>query len=194
MRLDPRALFAGPVDDVWLEVGFGAGEHLAGQACAHPGVGLIGCEPYLNGVAALLARIDAAGLANIRLFADDARLLLPGLADASLGRVFVLFADPWPKRRHHRRRFVSPAGLALLARVLRDRGELVFASDSAEYVRAALALIVHHPQFAWPARGPADWRQPGPDWIETRYEAKAKRAGARCYYLRFRRRERESRP
>jgi tRNA (guanine-N7-)-methyltransferase len=189
--IDPRALFAAPVDDVWLEVGFGAGEHLAGQAIANPAVGLIGCEPYINGVAALLARIESDALANVRLFADDARLLLPALTEASLGRVFVLFADPWPKRRHRHRRFLSRPTLAALARVLRDGGELVFASDSAEYVRSTLALATHHPAFAWPAAGPADWREPGAGWIETRYEAKARRVGARCYYLRFHRCSRE---
>lgn len=185
--IEPRTLFGGAVDEVWLEVGFGAGEHLAGQAAAHPGVGLIGCEPYLNGVAALLAQIAARGLANVRIFADDARLLLPALTAGSLARVFVLFADPWPKRRHRQRRFFSKATLDVLARVLRAEGELVFASDSADYVRQVLALTVHHPAFAWPARGPADWREPPAGWIGTRYEAKAQRASVRCYYLCFRR-------
>lgn len=186
--IDPRTLFDRAVDAVWLEVGFGAGEHLAGQATAHPTVGLIGCEPYVNGVAALLARIETAGITNVRIFADDARLLLPALKDASFGRVFVLFADPWPKRRHRRRRFFSVETLDALARLLRPGGDLVFASDNADYVRQVLALCVHHEAFAWPARTPACWRMPAHGWIETRYEAKAKRAGARCYYLRFVRR------
>lgn len=183
--ISPGALFEPPVSDVWVEIGFGGGEHLAGQARAHPGVGLIGCEPYLNGVAALLARIEADALGNVRIFADDARLLLPALAEAAVGRVFVLFADPWPKRRHRQRRLLSGETLAVLARVLRPGGDLIFASDSAAYVREVLARIVRQPAWEWPARRPADWRQPPAGWIETRYEAKAKRAGRRCYYLRF---------
>ncbi len=116
--IDPRALFAAPMDQVWLEIGFGGGEHLAAQAAAHPGIGFIGCEPFVNGVARLIARIDEAGLANIRLHPDDARPLLAALPDACVGRVFILFPDPWPKARHHKRRLVTTALLDALARVM----------------------------------------------------------------------------
>ena len=185
--LEPRCLFDRAVGDVWLEVGFGAGEHLAAQAAAHPDIGFIGCEPYVNGVAALLARIEAQGLANIRIFDDDARLLMAALAHASIGRTFVLFADPWPKKRHHDRRFIGTATLSALARLLKDNGELCFASDQAEYVRWTLEHVAADPSFAWSARGPADWRQRPADWFETRYETKALARGETCSYLSFRR-------
>jgi tRNA (guanine-N7-)-methyltransferase len=192
--VDPRRLFPRPVSDVWLEIGFGAGEHLIGQALARPDVGFIGCEPYLNGVAALLAGTAGRGLDTIRVFADDARLLLPHLPDASIGRIFLLFADPWPKRRHHRRRFVGAASMRDLARILVDDGELWFASDHADYVRWTLWHALCHPEFAWDVRRPNDWRSPPADWIETRYQAKAARRGERCFYLRFRRQDRVGGP
>jgi tRNA (guanine-N7-)-methyltransferase len=186
--LDPTRLFEGSVADVWLEIGFGAGEHLAGRAQAHPEVGFIGCEPYANGVAALLARIEALKLERVRIFADDGRLLLSRLAANSLGRAFVLFGDPWPKRRHRRRRFMQPETLDLFARVLRPGGELLFASDNMDYVRCTLAMASAHPAFAWCAEGPGDWREPPVGWVATRYQSKALARGARCVYLRFCRR------
>ncbi len=182
---DPRTAFDRPVNDIWLEIGFGAGEHLAGQALKHRDIGFIGCEPYINGVAALIARIEGLGLDNIRLLADDARPLLPHLADACLGRIFLLFADPWPKLRHANRRFITRPTLDALARLLRPGGTFLFASDHPGYVRWTLWHVSHHPAFVWPARGPQDWRQPPPGWIETRYEAKAKAAGTVCTYLEF---------
>lgn len=187
---EPRALFDGKVRDIWLEVGFGAGEHLVAQAAAHPDVGFIGCEPYVNGVASLLAQVAERGLANVRVFDDDARLLLAALPEASIDRVFVLFSDPWPKKRHNHRRFIGPATLSVLARVLNDDGELCFASDQMEYVRWALEHVTADASFAWRARVPADWRQRPADWFETRYETKALTRGAACSYLRFRRRPR----
>ena len=181
----PHTAFDRPVRDIWLEIGFGAGEHLAGQALTHRDIGFIGCEPYINGVAALSARIEGLDLDNIRIFADDARLLLPHLPSACLGRVFLLFADPWPKVRHANRRLVARPTLDALARLLRPGGTFVFASDHPGYVRWTLWHASRHPAFAWKARGPQDWRQPPPDWIETRYEAKAKAAGSLCTYLEF---------
>jgi tRNA (guanine-N7-)-methyltransferase len=187
---DPRALFGNTVGDIWLEVGFGAGEHLAAQAAAHPDVGFIGCEPYVNGVASLLAQVKERELANVRVFDDDARPLLAALPEASIGRVFVLFSDPWPKKRHNDRRFIGPATRTVLARVLNDGGELCFASDQMEYVRWTLEHLTAEPSFAWSAREAADWRHRPADWFETRYEAKALTRGAPCSYLRFRRRPR----
>lgn len=189
-RLDPGTQFPPATSAVWLEVGFGAGEHLAAQAAAHPDIGFIGCEPYVNGVAALLARIDEAGLANVRILDDDARPLIECLADASIGRVFVLFSDPWPKARHHPRRFIGEATVAALARVLADGGELWFATDDGGYVRWALDHVTRHPAFAWTARRAADWRCPPAGWVPTRYETKALARGDACVYLRFRRRDR----
>ncbi len=190
--LDPAALFGRPVKEVWLEVGFGAGEHLAAQAAAHPEVGLIGCEPFLNGVARLLARIEEQRLSNIRILADAARPLIDALPDASVDRMFVLFPDPWPKKRHHARRFIAPDNLGAIARILRDGAELRMASDDMGYVRWMLFHTLGHGAFEWLARGPEDWRMRPADWPETRYEAKARAAGAACVFLRFRRRPRAS--
>ncbi|MDX9859341.1 MAG: tRNA (guanine(46)-N(7))-methyltransferase TrmB [Rhodospirillales bacterium] len=189
-EIEPRRLFPKAPRAVWLEVGFGGGEHLAAQAEAHPEIGFIGCEPFVNGVASLLAQLDTRRLGNVRLLDDDARLLIDRLSDASIGRVFVLFADPWPKARHAKRRFIRPEVLDSLARIMADDAELRFASDDMGYVRWALERLVAHPGFAWPARRPVDWRRPPPGWCETRYEAKAKAAGRPCAYLTFRRRPR----
>ncbi len=185
--LDPRSLFAGPVSDVWLEVGFGAGEHLAAQARAHSEVGLIGCEPYVHGVARFLGRVAAEGLGNVRVFADDARLLIDALPDAAIGRMFVLFPDPWPKTRHHKRRFVNRAMLDACARILGDRAELRLATDHAEYCRWMLDRFDRHDAFVWLARSARDWRERPDDWPETRYEVKSRAQGARPYFLRMQR-------
>lgn len=191
-RIDPAALFEPPAPDVWLEVGFGGGEHLAEQARAHPDVGMIGCEPFVNGVARLLSEIDRDGLDNIRIHADDARDLIDRLADASIGRAFVLFADPWPKVRHNRRRFIGPENLDRLARVMKDGAELRLASDQMPLIRWMLFHTINHPDFEWAARGPQDWRSRPDDWPPTRYEAKAVGGGITCVYLAFRRRQRET--
>ena len=187
---DLSALFPQTVKEVWLEVGFGAGEHLAEQARFHPDVGIIGCEPFINGIAALLARIERDGLSNVRVFDDDARLLLPRLPDAAISRVFVLFADPWPKKRHHKRRFLTGENLDALARIMHDDAELRFASDHMEFVRWTLDKLTRHRAFQWPARSPKAWRRRPEDWFETRYEAKALAQGDTCVYLAFRRRRR----
>lgn len=185
-RLDPAALFAAPVADVWLEVGFGSGHHLAWQAANTPDIGLIGAEPFVNGVAALLTMIDDQGVGDrVRILPDDARPLLDALPDASIGRAFVLFADPWPKRRHWERRFIGPDNLPRLARVLRDGAELRLASDDMGLVRWMLEHTLHHPDFEWTARGPADWRVRPDDWPATRYEQKAIAAGRKPVFLRF---------
>lgn len=186
-RLDPGGLFEIPVSDVWLEIGFGSGEHLLGRAAANPDIGFIGCEPWLDGVAALLAQAPAGLLPRLRVLADDARPLLAALADASLGRVFVLFSDPWPKRRHHRRRLIQQETLRQFARILRPGGELLFASDHTGYIRWTLALAADQPALRWCARRPQDWRHPPGGWIATRYQQKAQARGERCYFLRFQR-------
>ena len=184
-------LFAPPVEDVWLEIGFGGGEHLVWQARANPGVGLIGCEPFQDGVVKVLGAIDAASetgaLANIRVLADDARPLLRWLPSASIGRAFVLFPDPWPKARHRKRRLVSEATLGELARVLRPGAELRLATDDGDYAGAMLLAIGRQAYFQWTANGPDDWRRRPADWPATRYEEKALREGRRCYFLSFHR-------
>ncbi|MEX1147297.1 MAG: tRNA (guanosine(46)-N7)-methyltransferase TrmB [Sphingomonadales bacterium] len=188
--LDPAALFAGAVDEVWLEIGFGKGEHLAEQAKANPRAGIIGAEPFLNGVAGLLDEIDSRNLGNVRIFAEDVRRLLPTLPDASIGRVFLLFPDPWPKKRHHKRRFIQPDNLDELARVLKDGAEFRFATDHMGYAGWGLRHMMNHAAFEWLAERPADWRNQPVDWHPTRYETKALEDGKSCAYLRFRRRHR----
>lgn len=223
---DPRAYFPSPLDEVWLEVGFGAGEHLLWQAAHHPNIGIIGAEPYISGVAKLLSKLaslspnhtlplsPASGgegrgegvstpaalpqveapphpsplpqggrgecttlggeevSARLRLFVDDARDILEALPDASLGRVFILFPDPWPKTRHHKRRFIQTDTLDALARVLKPGGELRFASDDAGYLNWTLERLMAHPAFAWTATRASDWKTRPADWPKTRYEAK----------------------
>ena len=161
------------MEDVWLEVGFGAGEHLLDQARSHPDVGLIGAEPYEAGVAKLLSKLAEAPPANILIHEGDARDIVSALPDASLGRVFILFPDPWPKTRHHKRRFVQVEMLDALARVMRPGAELRFASDDAGYLAWTLERLLAHLGFAWTARSAADWKIRPAGWPETRYEAKA---------------------
>ncbi len=183
--LDPTGLFAFRPAAVWLEIGFGGGEHLAAQAAAHPGIGFIGCEVFDNGVARLVAAVARQGLGNVRIFADDARLLLAALPAQSVERVFILFPDPWPKMRHRKRRLVTAATLDRLAEILADGGELRLATDDPDYLAAMLALATAHPAFAWQARRPADWQERPPDWPPTRYEEKARAAGRAPAFLRF---------
>ncbi len=175
------------ISDVWLEIGFGGGEHLAVIAAANPTVGIIGCEPFVNGVAKLLAQIAGQDLQNVRLHQDDARDVLEALPDASLGRAMLLFPDPWPKTRHHKRRFVNEETVSQLARVLRPGGEFRVATDIPDYCRWTLGHVVRSGRFDWLADAPDDWRLRPDDWPATRYEKKAIRQGRTPIYLRFRR-------
>jgi len=187
--LDPRAQFAsGEIEDVWLEIGFGGGEHLVEQAIANPNVGLIGCEFFINGVAKALAQIEKQALTNVRLYTKDARDLLGSLTPGSIARAFVLFPDPWPKSRHAKRRIISDWSLDQLARVLRPGGTLRVATDITDYCRWTLAHIRRHPNFDWTAQGPEDWRLRPADWPATRYEKKAIAQGRPPVYLTFQRR------
>jgi tRNA (guanine-N7-)-methyltransferase len=193
--LDPAALFDPALFDqgpreIWLEIGFGGGEHLAAQAAAHRDIGMIGCEVFENGIAKLLGEIVRQDLANLRILTDDARLLLAALPDRSIGRVFILFPDPWPKLRHHKRRIVTRQTLDALAALMKDGAELRLATDDVDYLGWMLARVPVHPAFAWLAEGPADWRVRPSDWPATRYEAKAIAAGRLPYFLRLRRRQR----
>ena len=188
--LDPAALFTPPRRDVWFEIGFGAGEHLAEQAERHPEIGFLGSEVFENGVARLIGDIAHRELANIRIFADDAQLLLERLMPASIGRLFILFPDPWPKERHHKRRLIAPPTLDRLAAILRPGAELRLATDDSGYLAWMLRHLTAHPEFRWTARRPSDWRQRPHDWPPTRYEKKALTAGRRPAFLRFVRRTR----
>jgi tRNA (guanine-N7-)-methyltransferase len=188
--LIPDQLFDAPRSDLWFEVGFGGGEHLAAQAASHPSIGFIGCEPFINGVGNLLQHVDAQELSNIRIVPDDARPVLDALPEASVGRAFVLFPDPWPKQRHAGRRFIGPENLPRLARVLKDGAELRLATDDRQLSRWMLEHTWHWPDFEWLARSAEDWRQRPSDWPQTRYEQKALKAGRTPVFLRFRRRPR----
>ena len=168
---DPRALTPGATE-AWLEIGFGGGEHMAAQAARNPGVLIIGAEPFQNGVASALRHIDEAALGNVRVLDGDVRELLGRMPDASLSRIFVLFPDPWPKSRHHKRRIIQPDTVAEFARLLAPGGRLRFASDVADYVDWSLAHITADSGFRWTARGAADWRLPPADHVTTRYEEK----------------------
>jgi tRNA (guanine-N7-)-methyltransferase len=184
-RLDPRSLFPAPPREIWLEIGFGGGEHLTAQAERHPEIGFIGCEVFENGVVKLLGEIARQDLANIRIYADDARPLLAALAPRSIARVFILFPDPWPKARHHKRRLIAPATLDRLAEIMADGGELRLATDDPGYLGWMLEHTAAHLAFSWTARRIADWRERPQDWPATRYENKARLAGRAPIFLRF---------
>jgi tRNA (guanine-N7-)-methyltransferase len=186
-HFDIAALFGNARPSIWLEIGFGGGEHLAQLAEQHPQTGFIGCEVFENGIVKLLGQIERRRLDNIRIFPDDARLIMAALPPASVDRVFMLFPDPWPKRRQHKRRIVSRETLDALAEIMTDNAELRMATDDADYLSWILEHITAHPAFEWLARRPADWRERPPDWPPTRYEAKARAAGRLPAFLRVRR-------
>ena len=183
--LQPASLFSGPVAETWLEIGFGSGEHLVAQARANPDTGFLGCEPFVSGVAALLAHLPIEDRARTRILADDARLLLDALAPASIGRAFLLFPDPWPKHRHAKRRFVQPHTLDQLARVMRPGSRLRFASDHPVCQHWTLRQVLDHPQFEWTARRPGDFLAPPEDWHGTRYETRSAPGSVSPLFLEF---------
>ncbi len=183
VAVDPQAL--PEAVQTWLEIGFGGGEHLLEQARRNPQALLIGCEPYEDGVIKVLTAIEDDGLKNIRVHMGDVRDVLRQLAPGSLDRAFVLFPDPWPKRKHRKRRLVNSSLLDLLARVLKPNAELRIATDIGDYARTMLEAFQLEPRFLWQAEGPDDWRLQPADWVETKYESKAAEAGRRRYYFRF---------
>lgn len=183
--LDMAALTKG--QPLWLEIGFGGGEHLVHQAAANPDVTFVGVEPYVNGMAMLLGKIRRAGLTNIRLHLGDARDLVDVLPAQSVAKAFLLYPDPWPKARHHRRRFVTQDHLVPLHGVMQAGASLRIATDIEDYVRQALQEVPKA-GFDWTAQGPGDWRAPWDDWLSTRYEQKALREGRTPHYLTFIRR------
>lgn len=172
---------------LWLEIGFGGGEHLLHQARTNPGVDVIGCEPFEDGVVKVLTAIETEHLGNITLHMDDARMVLRALPPAIIDRAFVLFPDPWPKRKHQKRRLVSAPFLAELARVIKIGAELRIGTDIEDYARSMFMAFQVTPAFRWTARAPRDWQIRPADWPETRYEAKAVREGRRSAYLLFER-------
>ncbi len=183
---DLAGLFDAPVEDVRLEIGFGGGEHLIAEARAFPNTGFIGCEPYVNGMAKILAQIEAHAIGNIRLVAGDAAQLLEWAPAHSLARIDLIHPAPWPKRRHWKRRFVQDATIASMARVLKAAGEFRFVSDISDYCAWTLAHFSRSPDFVWTAERAVDWREPWPDYTMTRYGRKAEREGRQAAYLQFR--------
>jgi tRNA (guanine-N7-)-methyltransferase len=183
--IEPRLLFPEATTMV-LEIGFGGGEHLVAQAAAHPETGYIGVEPFMNGVGSCLRHIEEAGVTNVRLHMGDARDVISMLPDAALDRVDILFPDPWPKARHHKRRLVQGDFVASLARIVKPGGEVRFATDWANYAAWTLEIFTHAPHFAWGAERAADWRSPWPRHVTTRYEEK-KLGDCAPVWLRFER-------
>ncbi len=185
--LSPHAIFPG-MRELWMEIGFGGGEHLAAQAAAHPDIGFIGCEPFRDGVVKLLSAVEEHKLNNIRLWADDARPLMERMPDACLSRLYLLFPDPWPKARHHKRRIVNPRMLDAAARLLRPGGEWRIVTDHAEYAEWILLHLTRDNRFEWMANNADDFTQPPDDWVITRYQQKAQAEGRAPLFLFFRRR------
>ena len=184
-RLSLEALFPSSWRELRLEIGFGDGDRLIEQATLNPDVAFLGCEPFLNGVAKAIAAIDDRGLTNIRIHAGDARDLLAALPAGSLDRIELLYPDPWPKRRHHKRRIVSDAFLTAAARVLKRGHELRYATDIDDYCAWTLNFVAQSPDFAWAPERPSDWLIPWEGWKATRYEEKARREGRPSAYLTF---------
>lgn len=199
---DPQKLFAEPVDKIYLEIGFGNGEHLAGQAKNHPEIGFIGAEVFKNGVANLLSLItgikegdnlpekiclEAGRTDNIRVFDDDMRILFSKIPDGFLDKVFVLFPDPWPKKRHENRRFINPENLKKLARVLKKGGILRVATDHKVYKGWALRQLSADSNFKWTASCGNDWKHEPADWVQTKYQRKAINEGRKPVFLDFER-------
>ena len=187
-RIDPSALFNGAGGELFLEIGFGGGEHLAARAGENPASRFIGAEPFVNGVAKLAGQIREKGLENIRIWPEDVRLLLPKLPDAALEGAFILFPDPWPKFKHRERRILQPPVIGELARLIRAGGSLLLASDHAAAKSWLLSSILGAEDFEWLANGPADWRNPPAGWPGTRYGAKAERQGRTSSWFPCRRR------
>lgn len=183
--IDPRSFFDFPVTDVWMEIGFGDGKQLAHQARANPAIGFIGCEPFLNGVAALCRDMQEQNITNIRIFQNDARLLMARLAAHSLGRCFLLNSDPWPKTRHHKRRFIQTHTLDTLHTLLKTGAELRMASDHAGLSAWQFEKTYFHPGYAWTAQSAADWRCRPQDMLETRYQNKGQAQGRDTVFLTF---------
>lgn len=185
---DAALLFPNAPRDIWMEIGFGGGEHLIAEAKEHQERGFIGCEPFENGVAKALALAEETKLSNLRLYQGDAGAVIEALPDGALAGVYLLYPDPWPKRRHHKRRFLSDDMFVALARVLRPGAEIRFATDIDDNAGWTLLRALRSPHFTWKAASADDWREPWPAWSGTRYEAKALKAGRKPVYLTFVRR------
>lgn len=176
-------LFNPPPTDFWLEIGFGGGEHLAAQAALHPDIGFVGCEPFINGVASLVVQIQEQSLKNIRIVKDDARLLLARIPDQSVGRIFVLFPDPWPKQRHHKRRIIQNASVTTFGRILKPDGLLLMATDDAPYAQWMQDIMAECREFELVLNDRESVYERPKDWPITRYEQKGINQGRAPVYL-----------
>jgi tRNA (guanine-N7-)-methyltransferase len=182
-KINLSDLFKAPLTDFWLEIGFGGGEHLAAQAALHPDIGFVGCEPFINGVASLVLQIQEQSLRNIRVVKDDARLLLARIPDRSVGRIFVLFPDPWPKQRHHKRRIIQDATVTTFGRILKQDGHLLMATDDAPYARWMQDIMAERREFELVLDGRETVYERPKDWPVTRYEQKGIAQGRSPVYL-----------
>ena len=189
-QVDYTKLFGYNPREVWLEIGFGKGEHLISQAKANPDVGFIGCEPYVNGVSGLVDQMVRDNVTNIRFFMDDARLLMDATKKQSVSRAFILFPDPWRKKRHYKRRIVSAGNLTVLAEILKDGAQLRIGTDHHDYCRWILARLMEDINFNWNGSHPDEWHKRSADWPQTRYEKKALAVGRKSTYLTFQRKPR----
>jgi len=189
-QVDLKKLFGHDFREFWLEIGFGKGEHLISQAKANPDIGFIGCEPFINGVSGLVDHMVRDDVTNIRFFMDDARLLMDAMEKQSLSRAFILFPDPWHKKKHHKRRIVSPGNLTILAKILKDDAQLRIATDHHDYCRWILARLMEDTNFNWKDGHPDEWHKRPADWPQTRYEKKALTVGRKSTYLTFQRKPR----
>lgn len=183
-KVDMADWFPG-AKEYWLEIGFGGGEHMAHQAATYPDVGIVGCEPYVNGVAMAFGNLRKVGATNVKVHAGDARDMMDVIPDGALSKAFLLYPDPWPKARHHRRRFVTQEHLEPLAKALAQGAEFRIATDIEDYVRQALEEVLKTEQFDWIAQTDQDWKTPWDDWYSTRYEQKALRERRKPHYLTF---------
>ena len=173
-----------------MEIGFGSGEHLADLAANNPSVGFVGCEPFVNGVASMLTIINEKKLKNIRIFEDDVRLLIPHLRDASLERLFILFADPWPKHRHRHRRITVEENLSEFARIVVNNGKILFVTDQHEFAAWSLANVLRENKLQWMARRAKDWKEEPEGWTPTRYQLKTHMKGRKPVFINIHRRPR----
>ena len=184
--LDPASLFDKKYEQTWFEVGFGNGERLAQMMERHPENAYIGCEPFINGVSNLLKLVQENGRENLRVFMDDAILVIDSLTDQCLDGIYVLNPDPWPKKRHHKRRIISQENLTRFSRVLKNGGSLIMATDVDDLAEWMVTQASRHPDFEWTAKTPSDWQTAPEGWIHTRYEQKGEEAGRKQSYLLFR--------
>ncbi|MBJ26695.1 MAG: tRNA (guanosine(46)-N7)-methyltransferase TrmB [Alphaproteobacteria bacterium] len=183
--LEPSGLFKNNIRAVWLEIGFGAGEHIVAQALKNPDIGFIGCDPFMNGVASLCKKLDVEGLNNVKIYTGDAKNILKVLRPKSIQRLFILFPDPWPKKRHHKRRIINPETILLMQRIIVPGGELRIASDETSYIHWILRCMAESKVFNWSVSSQRDWQEKGADWPETRYEIKALSEGREPVFLTY---------